>query len=235
MKYILAIYLWTVGFLYFGIICIIGIILTFIISQRKLHPLIRKWLGFLFKLLHTRLIVEGAEKIDPDVTYIFMANHVSLFDVPALGAAIPTFVRGVEAERQFKWPFYGWAVRRLGNIPIKRESIHASIQSIRKAGRYIKDGTSIAILPEGHRTLDGNLGPFKKLPFFLAKEAGVPIVPIGMSGLFTMKNKNSWLLRPSVVKIKFGDIITAEEVEQRSVVDLRETTRNRITGLIETP
>lgn len=235
MKTLIAIYLWTVGFIYFGTICIIGIFLTFIVSQRKLHPLLRKWLRFLFTILHSKLIIEGTERIPLDGTYIYMANHVSLFDVPALGAAIPTFVRGVEAERQFKWPFYGWAVRRLGNIPINRESIHASIQSIRRAGKYIKEGTSIAIMPEGHRTLDGNLRPFKKLPFLLAKEAGVPIIPIGMSGLFTMKNKNSWLLQPATLKIKFGRPVTTEEVEHLSVIELRDLVREQIASLIERP
>lgn len=107
-----------------------------------------------------------------------MSNHASLFDIPLLEAYIPTFVRGVEALRQFKWRVYGWAIRRVGNIPIDRKNIHASIKSMKKTEKILKKGQSIVILPEGHRTLDGNLGQFKKLPFHLAKQAGVPIIPI---------------------------------------------------------
>jgi len=235
MKYLIAIYLWTVGFLYFGIICIIGILLTFIISQRTLDPWIKKMLRGLFRILHTRVLSVGSEKIEQGKTYLFMTNHVSLFDVPLLGAYIPTFVRGVEARQQFRWPFYGWAVRRLGNIPIDRENIHTSIRSIRKSEKLLQSGTSMAIMPEGHRTLDGKLRPFKKLPFFLAKQADVDIVPIGLSGLFHLKRKKSWLIRPTTIKIKFGDIIPAEKVRSLSVIELRDHTRREIQKLIEKP
>ena len=235
MKQLIAIYLWSVGLLYVGAFCIIGVLLSFVVPQKALDPWIKKMLRFLFTLLHSKVVVEGAEKIDPNKTYLFMSNHVSLLDVPLLGAYIPTFVRGVEAGRQFRWPFYGWFIRRMGNIPIDRENIHASIQSIRKAQRYLKTGTSIAILPEGHRTLDGKLRPFKKLPFFLAKEAEVDIVPIGLSGLFHLKRKGSWLIRPTTLKVKFGEIITAERVRSLSTIELRDATREQIQSLIERP
>jgi len=235
MRYIIAIYLWTTGLIYFGLICIIGILLTFFITQEALDPWIKKMLRGLFKVLHVRVVAEGTEKIKPQKTYLFMANHVSIFDVPLLGAYIPTFVRGVEARRQFRWPFYGWAVRRLGNIPIDRRNIHAFIRSIRKAEKYLQRGKSMVILPEGHRTRDGKLRPFKKLPFFLVKQADVNITPIGLSGLFYLKPKNSWLIRPTTVKIKFGDIIPAEKIRSMSVIELKDHTRKEIQKLIERP
>jgi 1-acyl-sn-glycerol-3-phosphate acyltransferase len=214
---------------------VISILLTYFFSQKALDPWFKKRMKLLFKILGIRVDSEGAEKIHPDRTYLFMANHVSIFDGPLLEAYIPAFVRGVEARRQFRWPLYGWAVRRLGNIPIDRKNIHSSIRSIRKTEGMLKDGRSIVILPEGHRTLDGQLNPFKKLPFFLAKQAEVEIIPIGMSGLFHLKRKGSWHIRPAPIKVKFGDVVPVEKVQSLDVVQLRDYIKEKIRGLIERP
>jgi len=235
MKYIQSFYLWGVGILYFAVLCMIGILLTFFIPQERLDPWIKRSLRLLFRLLHTRVAVEGADKIDPEKIYLFMANHASLFDVPLLEAYIPTFVRGVEAKQHFNWPLYGWALKRIGNIPIDRNNIHASIRSIRKTESLLQAGRSIVILPEGHRTRDGNLRPFKKLPFFLAKQADIPILPMGLSGLFELNKKGSWLIRPTTLKVKFGDVIPVEKVRSLPAMELLDLTRKKIETLIEKP
>jgi 1-acyl-sn-glycerol-3-phosphate acyltransferase len=235
MKVLLSLYLWFVGLIYVGLYCTMITLLTFVIPHQKLDPFIKLSLKPLFFLLFVKVKVEGTDKIRKDQTYLFMSNHASLFDVPLLGAYIPTLIRGIEADRQFKWPFYGWLVRRLGNIPISRESIHESIKSIRKAEAYLQSGISMVILPEGHRTKDGHLLPFKKLPFFLAKQAGVAIVPIGLSGLFTLKPVHSWIIHPQTIKIKFGDIIPADQVQKHTEVALRNLVKDKIKNLIEYP
>ncbi|MDH4218211.1 MAG: 1-acyl-sn-glycerol-3-phosphate acyltransferase [Candidatus Aminicenantes bacterium] len=121
----------------------------------------------------------------------------------------------------------------MGNIPIDRKNIHASITSMKKTEKILKKGQSIVILPEGHRTLDGNIGPFKKLPFHLAKQAGVPVIPIRLSGLFELKHKGSWLIRPRPVKIKFGSPISSEKIQSLSTEELRDYIRGKIQDLIE--
>jgi 1-acyl-sn-glycerol-3-phosphate acyltransferase len=233
MKFLLSLYIWIVGGSYFGILCLVTIFLTFFIPQKKLDPWIKTMLRIFFKIILVRVKVEGADKIEPGKTYLFMSNHVSLFDVPLLAAYIPVFVRGVEASRQFSWPVYGWVIRRMGNIPIDRENIHSSIRSIRRAEKRLIKGKSIVILPEAHRTLDGKLRPFKKLPFFLAKRSNIPIVPIGLSGLFRLKRKGSWLIRPTILTVKFGDIIDVPQIKSSSIEELRDLTRAQIQELIE--
>ncbi|MCF7793174.1 MAG: 1-acyl-sn-glycerol-3-phosphate acyltransferase [Candidatus Cloacimonetes bacterium] len=177
--------------------------------------------------------VEGAEKLKKDKIYLFMANHVSLFDVPFLKAYIPAHVVGVEAHHQFNWPIYGWLIKRLKTIPIRRDNIHASMKSIKKALQVLHRGTSLIILPEGHRTLDGKMREFKKLPFYLAKKAEVDLVPIGLSGLFSLKPKKSWHIRPGKIKIKFGKIITSDQIKKMEVEEIRDLTYDRIKSLIE--
>lgn len=232
MKGLISLYAWIMGGLYFIVLCLITIVLTFFIKQETLDPWIKKRLRFLFRILFIKVRSEGSEQIDPKKTYLFMCNHSSLFDIPLLEAYIPTFVRGVEALRQFKWPVYGWVIKRLGNIPIDRKNIHASIRSMKATERSLKGGMSFVVLPEGHRTLDGHLGEFKRLPFHLAKQAGVPIIPIGISGLFLLKRKGSWLIKPQPVTIRFGKPVDPETIQALSVEELRDSIRSKIQGLI---
>jgi len=190
---------------------------------------------FLFFLMGTRVEVEGQKNVTPDTTYLFMANHVSLLDPPLLGGFIPGIVRGAEAHVQHSWPLYGWVMRRIGNIPVERESIHKSVASYRKVQQLLESGRSMIILPEGHRTLDGQTKPFKKLPFALAKQTNNGIIPIGLSGMYNLKRKGSWIIRPSKIKISFGPEITRDQIAGFSILELRDYVQNEIIKLVERP
>lgn len=235
MKAIRSIFIWFIGFLSFGLICLIAIFLSYFFAPKKFDPLICFLFRIFLKILFIKVEMEGREKVDPNKTYILMSNHVSLFDVPLLKGYIPVYFVGIEAEHQFSWPLYGWMVKRLNTIPINRDSVYSSIRTIRKAQKVLKSGVSICILPEGHRTLDGELRPFKKLPFHFLKEANVDLVPIGLSGLFALKPKKSWHIIPSTVKIKFGDIIPKEYLAKLSVEEMKEEIFQKIKSLIEYP
>ena len=232
MKILVSIYAWTAGMVILGFVLIACILLSYFIPPRKLDPFLKAGCRFLLRALFIKVRVEGVDSVDGGRTHLFMANHASLFDVPVLAGHIPAFVRAVEADSHFKWPVYGWAIRRLGNIPIKRTDVHASVRSIRKAEDWIKDGKSLVILPEGSRTMDGKLRPFKKLPFFLAKQSGVDIIPIGLSGLFRLKSKRSWIIRPTTVTVRFGLSISRETIQSLSEEDLREKVRGEIERLV---
>jgi 1-acyl-sn-glycerol-3-phosphate acyltransferase len=235
MKYIVSVYLWITGTLYFILFLKFAFIVSFIFPARRFDPWLKAMLRFFFKIIWVRVEIEGLEKVESNKTNLFMANHVSLFDIPLLGGFVPGFVRGVEATRQHQWLVYGWVMRRLGNIPIDRENIHQSIKTINQTIPIIKDGLSMIILPEGHRTLDGNLRAFKKLPFYLAKRVNCQIVPIGLSGLYHLKRKESWLIRPTTIKLKFGDPILLNDIQSLPIPELRDLVRDKIQGLIERP
>lgn len=235
MREVRSVFLWTSGFIFFGIFSTIAILLTYIIPLKKLDPFIKNSLKLLFKVMFIKVRVEGNTDIDRSKTYLFMSNHVSLFDVPLLKAYIPIYFKGVEAHHQFKWPFYGWLVTRLDTIPIMRDNIYSSMRSIKKANKQLDKGTSIAILPEGTRTLTGEMQPFKKMPFMLAKKAGVDIIPIGLSGLFKLKPKGSWHITPSTITINFGDPIKSEIVNDLSLEDLRDKVYEGIKSLVTEP
>ncbi len=162
-----------------------------------------------------------------------MGNHVSLFDVPLLAGYIPKAFIGIAAYHQFNWPVYGWVLKRLGHIPMVRENPLAAKKSYEKAISYIKQGKTVALMPEGHRTLTGDLGPFKRFPFYIAKKAKVPILPVGLSGLFTLKSKNSWHIKGDYVKLKIGTPISIQTIRELSENELRDLTRQKIQQLIE--
>ena len=231
MRVLVSLYLWFVGGLYFLFFLVSALAFSYVLPEKKYDPLLKKMLRILFRLMFIRVEISGRENLEPGKTYLFMSNHVSLFDIPLLGGYVPGIVRGIEALRQHRWPLYGFVVGRLGNIPIDRTDVHRSVSSIRKTIRTIPNHRSLVILPEGHRTLDGNLKPFKKLPFFLAKQLGKDLVPVGLSGLFSLKRKGSWLIRPGRIRISFGPVISAHEIEMFSVDELKELVRQRIDGL----
>jgi 1-acyl-sn-glycerol-3-phosphate acyltransferase len=111
-----------------------------------------RWIPGVFGI---RVITMGAENIDKAATQIFMANHVNIFDGFILYGHIPNFFRGIELEDHFSWPIWGFITKRLGNIPISHTNIESAVESLNRAREALSNGTSIGILPEGHRTRDG--------------------------------------------------------------------------------
>jgi 1-acyl-sn-glycerol-3-phosphate acyltransferase len=232
---VFSLYRWFVGLLYVGFVCSTVIVLSLFLPTRAYDPVFKAMLRGLFAVLFIPVRVKGGEALRTDRPRLYMANHVSLFDAPLLGAFLPGAVRGVEGERHFRWPLYGTFVRRIGNIPIDRDNAFSSMRSLRRARQRLARGHSLTIMPEAHRTLDGQLRQFKRLPFSLAKAAGVDVVPVGLSGLYALNNKHSWRIRRSRLLLSIGTVVPAEEAAARSVDELRRIIRDRIAGLIERP
>ncbi|MFN8254822.1 MAG: lysophospholipid acyltransferase family protein [Bacteroidales bacterium] len=233
MKYIYTFYTWLVGGLYFFILTLFSIVFMTFIPSKKYSPVFRFFLRIMFALLFVRVKRVYAEKIDLKGRYIFMPNHVSLMDAPICAAYMPHFITALEAAEHFKWPLYGKLATLYGNIPIDRKSVQNSIKSVNRAIEVLKTSNSIVVFAEGSRTKDGTVGNFKKLPFQMAKDAGVPIIPVGMSGVFTFNNRNSIHFRPSRLKLKFGKVIPADVVTNIPHEELMDMVRNEIVNLME--
>ncbi len=235
MKKIVSLFIWIASIVYLLFFLLFILACTYIFPVHIYNPWLKKLSRFLFVLAGTRVKVEGLENLDANKTYLFMANHVSLYDVPLLAGYVPGIVRAVEASRQHRWLLYGKVMRRLGNIPIERESTHGSVSSFRKTLYELNKGRSMIILPEGHRTLNGKMIPFKRLPFFLAKQNNKGIVPIGLSGLYTLKRKGSWIISPTKIKISFGMEISKKKMDELSIDELRDLVQNEVFKLVDKP
>lgn len=178
-----------------------------------------------------RLVVKGLENIDPFQTYLIMGNHQSLFDIFVIPAAVPVVFTGVEAAGHWKIPVWGYIIRKWGCIPIQRDDLDSAIKSLEKAKETILSGLSIGILPEGHRTLTGKMGTFKKGPFHLAKGAGADILPLGVKGLYQYQKKGSFILNPGTVIVNIGTVIPYEQYRDFSVEEIRDLVFEKIHDL----
>ncbi len=155
-----------------------------------------------------RLKVQGADRVPRDTPVVFMSNHESWLDIPALLAAIPVQVRFLAKKSLFSWPFFGWAIASMGFIPVDRENRRTAIKSFEDAAARIRAGRSVLIFPEETRTVDGNLLPFQRGGFLIALKAGIPIVPVGLNGPRRCLPKHSYLVRPGTVTVRFGGAIS---------------------------
>jgi 1-acyl-sn-glycerol-3-phosphate acyltransferase len=233
MKYLVSILLYAIGSIPFFILGISIITCSYLFQPRQYDKFV-KWLCRMFlRSFFIRVKVIGLEKINPKKTYIFMSNHVNIFDVFLLYGYIPNFARGVELDSHFKWPLWGKVTTRFGNIPISQKHFQSALDSLNKAEQAIQNGTSIIILPEGHRTRDGKLLPFMRGPFMMAKKAKADIVTSAMIGAYKIKRVKHWLVRPGIVKFVFGDIIAYEFYKDLSTHELKDLVREKIQKLID--
>lgn len=144
----------------------------------------RIWSVGICRLLLLPVKVEGRKNIEPGRSYVFIANHQGAFDI---------FLIAGYLHRPFKWmmkqslrqiPFVGWACAKAGFIFVDKTSRHGLVQTIKDAREALQDGSSMAIFPEGTRTNDGRVQPFQKGSFMLARQIGLPLVPITIDGSF---------------------------------------------------
>jgi len=203
----------------------------FLLPQKMTFNIVRFLFNILIWLMGIKLVVSGKEYICPDKPYLIMGNHQSLFDIFVIPAAIPICFVGVEAAYHFSLPVWGYLIRKWGCIPIERDNLQKAVLSLETAKKTLLSGMSIGILPEGHRTLTGEMTPFKKGPFYLAKEACADILPFGINGLFKYNQKGRLNLSPGVVKVNIGKPFPYETFKNLSVEKLRKIMFDRIYNL----
>ena len=231
MKKISSIWLWFIGSLFFSFSFLILVFCMFLLPPPKTYKVVRFLFKILIRIMRIKLIVSGKENIESNHSYLIMGNHESLFDNFVIPAAIPLCFVGVEAAHHFSLPVWGYLIRKWGNIPIQRYNLKNAISSLDIAKQRLLSGTSIGILPEGHRTLTGKIAPFKKGPFHLAKQACADILPFGINGLYNYNQKGHLIINPGVVKVNIGSPLPYDEFKDLSVEELRKTMYDRICDL----
>ncbi|HTS13601.1 MAG TPA: lysophospholipid acyltransferase family protein [Candidatus Limnocylindrales bacterium] len=155
------------------------------------------------KLVGVRVRVEGLENIPPGVC-IFAANHISTIDPLAFIPSIPRRVAILVKKELFRVPFLGSAMSLADFVSVDRSDREAAASSVDRAVLLLKQGRSFAVYPEGTRSPDGRLRPFKKGTFIMAIQAGVPIVPVSIVGAQKLMEKGAFAIRPGEVLVRFG-------------------------------
>jgi len=171
------------------------------------------------RIAKIRVRVEGLENIPPGVC-IFAANHISNVDPIAFVPAIPRRVSVLLKSELFRIPILSTAMRLAKFVPVDRADKEAAVASVDVALGVLKEGLSLAVYPEGTRSPYGRLKPFKKGTFALAIEAGVPIVPVSISGAQHLMRKGEWTMRPGEIVVRFGPPVDASQYTMERRMEL---------------
>ena len=181
-----------------------------------------------------KVVVRGRENVEPGKTCLFLANHQSYCDPPALFVSIPRNVRLILKKELRKLPLLGLIMEMGGFVFIDRKDRVQSVSGMKQAVRQLQQGHSFLIYPEGTRTRTGELGAFKKGPFIMAIESGKPILPISVSGSYEIMPPNRLRVKPGTVVITFHPSIETSTLFLADRESLTERVRGTIAaGLVE--
>jgi 1-acyl-sn-glycerol-3-phosphate acyltransferase len=211
-----------------------GVPITFLDPTGKfLHTYGKIWGRVGLLLAGTRVEVHGAEKIPPDGPLIFMGNHQSNFDILTVYAGLPHHFSWIAKEELFRIPFFGYAMKRAGYLPLDRSDGRQALRMMASAAEKIRNGVSVIIFPEGTRSMDGKLIPFKRGGFLLAARAGVPIVPFTINGSATVNPPKRLHINKGKISLRFGDPISTEGATGKRRDDLIDRVRDAIESGLE--
>ena len=157
----------------------------------------------------------GLDKLDPARTYLFMSNHVSNIDPPLLLPLIPRRTSVMAKKELFSYPLLGRTMRFGSLVPVDRGNRESGIAAVRYASQVIREGINMTIFVEGKRSFDGRLLPFKKGPFYLAEECGVPVVPVTIVGTHFLMPKQRFAIKPGTATVIFHDAIEPKDFGSR--------------------
>jgi 1-acyl-sn-glycerol-3-phosphate acyltransferase len=197
--------------------------------------LARWWARTICALGGVKVEVDGHLELDPAHSYVFMANHLSTIDIWALYVALPLPVRMIAKKQLAAIPLFGWAMAAGRFIFIDRHNAVSARRSIERAKERIRSGASVLLFPEGTRSRDGQLQPFKKGGFHLAIDAGAPIVPVALQGTRELMPRGSLRVKPGRVRVIIGEPIPTEGLDVDDRNALLDRVRDKIAEMLSTP
>ena len=201
-------------------------------SGRAQHKIARMWSRIVLAVCGVRAQVEGIEKLDPHGSYVLVANHLSLIDTPMVLANVPLQFRFFAKYGLFRIPFLGGHLRRAGHLPVIFDNPRASFKSLSEGARLLRQRSlSVLLFPEGGRSTDG-LHEFHEGAAFLAIRAGVPAVPIGISGTRDILPMHSLHVRPGRARLIIGDPIPTAGMKMPDRPELNRQLHDRVAELM---
>lgn len=195
---------WTAGCI---TLALLVLLLTGGLRRLPLRMASRLWAPGLLAGAGAKLRVEGLERVDFSQPHVFVANHESIIDVCALFRALPVPIRFVIKQEIAKVPFIGWYARAMGMVFIERGHAREAAERLHAVVALVRGGTSLCAFPEGTRSRDGSIRPFKGGAFQVALQAGVPVVPIAIDGSGAVLPASGFRVRPGTITLRIGEPI----------------------------
>ena len=197
---------------------------------RQVTPVMRLWAHLFLLTTGTRVTVEGLDRLDPRASYVFTGNHISNIDIPVMVGRLPVSVRFLAKKELFAVPVLGGAMRAIHIVRTDRKAGPMAHREINEqVGRVITAGLSLVIYPEGTRSRDAELMPFKKGAFRIAIDNGMPIVPVTIIGSERVWKPGSKLIRGGPVRLVIHEPVSTSGLTQNDIGDLRD----RVRGVVE--
>lgn len=204
-------------------------------ESRFARRLERFWVWFILRASNVELSATGLDNVEAGRSYIVMANHRSMYDIPVLHylLAVGRDLRWIGKQELLRVPVFGWAFRASRHVSIDRENRERAIDTLRRAAAETAEGVSFVVMPEGTRSRDGRLLPFKKGGFHLAVDTGLPILPAAIAGSEKLMPKGTWWILPGSIGVTVLPPIPTEGLEKSAVEPLRDRVRDAIRTALE--
>jgi 1-acyl-sn-glycerol-3-phosphate acyltransferase len=204
-------------------------------AMRVAHWMPRTWAWLWLRMGGVRLTVRGLDGLDRRKRYAFVSNHQSGLDIPILYVALGRFRLSFMSKKELMMiPVFGWGMAAIGHIAVDRGNARKAHTSIAKAVDQMKRGHNcLAIFPEGTRSADGQLQPFKTGVFNLALEMGVELVPVTIQGANEVLRKKSQLYRPGPVTVTVGTPISTEGISRTDKRDVAQQLHDTIAAMLD--
>lgn len=195
-------------------------------SGNVAHRCARLWSVLILKTTGVRVHVTGLEHVNGLGSAVLAANHQSLYDIPIVFAAVPLQLRIVAKESLGRIPFMGWHLHWAGHLLVDRKNPGAGI--VAKMRRLVREGSSLIVFPEGTRSVDGQIGRFKKGSFLVAIDAHLPIVPVTIAGSRQIMQKGRLTVYPGDVALTIHAPIPTTGIGREGAMDLADLTRDSV-------
>ncbi|MGH9410012.1 MAG: lysophospholipid acyltransferase family protein [Vicinamibacterales bacterium] len=195
-------------------------------SGRFAHRCARAWSWLILKTSGVKVRVTGLEHLDRSRSYVFAANHQSIYDIPVVFASLPFQLRIIAKASLGRIPFLGWHLHRAGHLLIDRSNPGAGV--VKRMGRLVGAKQSLVVFPEGTRSVDGAVGRFKGGSFVIALDAGVPVVPISICGSRHVMTKGRLTVYPGEVSVTVHPAIETSSIPRDEVRAFADRVRSAI-------
>jgi 1-acyl-sn-glycerol-3-phosphate acyltransferase len=179
-------------------------------TGRTFHAMSRAWSKIILMLFGINVMTKGTENVDSSKRYIYISNHASAIDIPAVVNGIPDDIRFVLKKELTRIPIWGWALKYGHYISIDRGKARDALKSLEEAADRMRNGASVILFAEGTRTRDGKLQPFKRGAFTLAVKAGIPIIPVTINNTYKILPRGSWRINPADIELVLGKPIPTD-------------------------
>src|SRR4030042_1566903 len=200
---------------------------------KVIHRYGRLWGKVALLVNRVKVRVEGIEHLKGEGPYIIMSNHQGSYDIFALLGHLPFQFKWLAKKELFSVPFFGWVMAAAGYVSVDREGTRETVEAMNEAARKIREGMSLLIFPEGSRSPDGSIQPFKKGGFTLAIKSRVPIVPVAISGSRDIMPKDRLTASPGEIRILVDPPIETEYDSLKDREFLMKKVRETITKNFE--